>query len=146
MDVSLKLRNIEARRFSESSPPANINNNSTVTNLTPGDDSLGVSFVFTSNYEPNVGVIRIEGELKISNSGLNASQIVSEWEESGRKRLPNKVAESIHNSILSACMVEATLLSRDIHLPSPIPTPRITIEGIAGDKDKGDDDTEKYIR
>ncbi|MFC2154334.1 hypothetical protein ACFLRC_02490 [Candidatus Altiarchaeota archaeon] len=143
MEVNLKLRNIEARRFSHSANPAKINNNSTVTNLAASEESLTVGFIFTSNYEPNVGMIRIEGDLELSASGLDAHQVVSEWEASNRKKLPSHVAEKIHNSILSTCMVEATILSRDIHLPTPIPTPRIAINGISEEEKK---DTDAYIR
>ncbi|MFH1290483.1 MAG: hypothetical protein ABIH92_03680 [Nanoarchaeota archaeon] len=143
MDINLKLKNLEARRFVSSTNPLNINNNSTVTSLSATTEVLNVGFIFTSNYEPNIGLIRIEGDLEISNSGLKASQVVEEWETSGRKTLPREVAEKIHNSILSTCMVEATILSRDIHLPSPIPTPRIAIEG--ANKGKSED-TNTYIR
>ncbi len=143
MNTSLRLKNLEARRFGSESQPANINNNSTVTSLSAAGDTLTVSFIFTSNYEPNIGLIRIEGDLELSQGDLEPEAVVTQWEQSSRKQLPTHVAERIHNSILSTCMVQATVLSRDIQLPAPIPTPRVAIRN---DPANATDDTQTYIR
>ena len=143
MQIELKYRNIEARRLSFASVPVDINNNSTVVSVSEDEGNLKVSFIFTANYEPNVGIIRVEGDLIVKDSKENIKKALEEWKNSGNKNLPEIFAESIHNTILSNCIVEATVLSRDVQLPAPIPTPRILINN--KEQNTGGD-TNTYIR
>lgn len=146
MQVNVNFRNIEARRFSNVGNSVNINNNSTLVTVSGVDDKLSVSFVFSSNYEPNVGVIRIEGELLMEESKDNVKRALTEWEKSGGKNLPKDIAEKIHNTILSNCMVEATILSREIRLPAPIPTPHVSIDPKNTESAVSDEEVQHYIR
>jgi len=127
MQIEIRYRNIEARRFSYANVPININNNSTVVSVSEEEENLRVGFVFTANYEPNIGMIRIEGDIVVKDSKDNIKKAIDEWKKSNNKNLPENLAENIHNSILSNCIIEATILSRDINLPAPIPTPQISI-------------------
>lgn len=144
LQIELKYRNIEARRFSPVSGQINVNNNSTVTAISRADNKLSVNFIFSSNYEPNIGVVRIEGEITISDSGENVDRAILEWEKSGKKNLPADIAEKVHNAILTNCIVEATILSREVQLPAPIPTPRVSIG--KNESNLSSDDTRNYIR
>ncbi|MEM2917912.1 MAG: hypothetical protein QXY62_00200 [Candidatus Altiarchaeota archaeon] len=128
MRIELRYRNIEARRFSFANMPVDINNNSTVVSVLEDEGNLKVDFVFTSNYEPNVGLIRIEGELIVNDTKENIKKVIEEWKKSNNKNLLENFAEEIHNAILTNCIVEATILSRDVQLPIPIPTPKISIK------------------
>lgn len=144
--IELKYKNVEARRFSPIVGQINVNNNSTLTAVSRIDNKLSVNFVFSSNYEPNIGVVRIEGEIIISDSKENVDRAIVEWERSGKKNLPTDMAEKVHNAILTNCMVEAVILSREVQLPAPIPTPHVSIgkkESVSGG-DTGD--TKSYIR
>jgi len=142
--VNLNYRNIEARRFTASNIPININNNSTLVSVSNVEDKLSVNFVFSSNYEPNIGIIRIEGELLVEESKENVKRALIEWEQSGRKNLPKDIAEKVHNAILSSCIVEATILSKEVQLPAPIPTPHISID--QKNLTSVSEDTSNYIR
>jgi hypothetical protein len=136
----VKYKNIEARRFSlAKNIPVDVNNNSTVISISEKEENLNVNFVFTSNYEPNIGVIRIEGNLTVEDLKENIKKTVEEWEKSGNKNLPPEIAERVHNAILANCIIEATILSREVQLPAPIPTPRVSMKNKSNEKPKSEE-------
>ncbi len=141
MHVGLSYKSIEAKRLSPANGSINISNNSTVTDVSEADGKLVVGFAFTSKYEPNVGLIQIVGEITLSETKDNIKRAITEWKKSDKKNLPEDIAEKVHNAILPNCMVEATILSRDIQLPAPIPVPQVTMG-----KKKTNEDTNIYIR
>ncbi len=143
MQIDLKYRNLEAKRFLPVSGPVNINNNSTLTAVSKIDEKLEIDFVFSTNYQPNIGLIRIEGNLLLSDSKESIDRAIKEWERSGRKNLPTDIAEKVHNIILSNCIAEAVILSMGIHLPPPIPTPHVSIKQ---KETKSKKETGSYIR
>ena len=138
--TSITYKTVEARRFGTVNQPANINNNSTLTMVVGGKDTLNIGFVFSCNYEPNIGVIRIEGDMELKESEDNVSRALTEWDTSGHKNLPKDIAEKVHNTILSNCVIEASILARDIQLPAPLPVPQVQLK-----KDESPD-TQNYIR
>ena len=140
MNFNIAFRSLDARRLSMSKTQININNNSTITSVTKDGEKLNVSFVFSSSYEPNMGLIRIEGDIIIDGKKELLDDAVDEWEKSDRNNLPKEMAEKVHNSILSNCVVEASILARDLKLPSPIPMPHVSMN-----KEKIEEDT-SYIR
>jgi len=145
MKIELRYRNLEVKRFSESSGSVNINNNSTLTSVERVEDKVSVNFVFSTNYDPGIGVIRIEGNLSFSDTEENMERAMDEWKKSGGKNLPVDLAEKVHNTILSNCVVQATLLSKEVQLPPPIPMPNVSI-GKKEDKVKVKGETNNYIR
>lgn len=142
MEIDLRYTEIEARRFGEARDRVNVNNNSTITAVSRVDDKMSLEFVFTSSYEPDVGEIKIKGRLLVSDSEENIRAAMEAWEESGQKNLPRDMAENVHNLIISNCVIETVILSREIQLPSPVPMPRISMK----DKEKPGSETESYIR
>lgn len=141
MKIDLKYTEIGAKRFSEARGRINVNNNSTITSVDLVDDKVSIEFLFTSSYEPNVGEIRIKGNILVSDSKENIERTVKEWKESGQKNLPADMAEDVHNAIISNCVIETVILAREIQLPSPVPVPKISMK----DKEKREG-TESYIR
>jgi hypothetical protein len=142
MNFNISFRSLDARRLSQTKGQVNINNNSTITSVTKEGDKMNVNFVFSSNYEPNIAIVRIEGELTVEDTVQIIDDAVKEWEASQRTNLPREMAEKVHNTILSNCIVEASILARDLKLPAPIPMPQITLNK-ADASDKGDT---SYIR
>ena len=142
MQIEIKYKSIEARRFILIKGPINISNNSTVTSVEKGEGNLTMNFIFTSNYEPSAGLVKIEGVLLLSDSEEKIKVTLEEWENSDRKNLPRDVAEKVHNTILANCIVEATILSKEVQLPAPFPTPRVSLK----EKGKREDVKVDYIR
>ena len=127
MNFNINFRSLDARRLSAAKGQVNINNNSTLTSVTREGNKLNVGFVFSCNYEPNVGIVRIEGDLTMEDATDVIDKAIGEWEKSERSNLPKDVAERVHNTILSNCIVEASILARELKLPVPIPLPHVTM-------------------
>ncbi|MCX6695357.1 MAG: hypothetical protein NTU61_03590 [Candidatus Altiarchaeota archaeon] len=143
--VSIIYKNLEARRFGIANTPSNINNNSTLTSVSSDNNMLQIGFVFSSTYEPNIGVIRIEGDMKMEDDAETVTKVMNSWKESQHKNIPNEIAEKIHNRILSNCIVEASMLARDIDLPAPFPAPHIAMASKQSAAESNVD-TQSYIR
>lgn len=125
MNFSISFKSLDARRLSQGKGQVNINNNSTITSVAVEGEKMNVGFVFSSNYEPNVAFVRIEGDLEVMGDEKTLSDAMMEWEKTERSSLPKDMAEKVHNSILTNCIVEACILARDLKLPAPIPMPHI---------------------
>ena len=126
MNFNITFRSLDGRRLT-AGKQVNINNNSTITAVSREGGKMNVSFVFSCNYEPNIGLVRIEGDLSVEDTPENIEVALKEWDKSERTNLPKELAEKIHNAILSNCLVEASILARDLRLPAPIPMPQVTI-------------------
>jgi len=146
MQIELRYRNLEVKRFGETTGSVSINNNSTLTSVERIDNKVSINFVFSTNYDPGIGVIRIEGNLRFSDSEENMTRAIDEWKKSGGKNLPVDLAEKVHNAILSNCVVQATLLSKEVQLPPPIPMPNVSIGRKEGKTNVSDEGTNSYIR
>ena len=127
MNYNITFKSLDARRLSAAKAQVHINNNSTITDVTKDGNKMNVGFVFSCNYEPNVGVVRIEGDLTVEDTSENVDKALAEWEKSGHNNLPKEVAEKVHNTILSNCIVEASILARDLKLPLPLPLPQVSL-------------------
>jgi hypothetical protein len=142
MEIRLKYSSIAANKSAEPSGHVEITNNSTLTKVDAAAGGISVGFSFTSTYAPNVGEIRITGDVTVTGPEENIAEALRQWEASGRKDLPVGIAEDIHNLILFNCVTEATLMAKEIQLPPPMPMPRVSIS----DKPKQKEDTGNYIR
>ena len=139
MEFNVVFKNLEARRFGRQKTNVNINNNSTLVDVSGEGEMLHASFVFTSTYEPNFGVIRIEGDVEMRDSEETTERALKEWADTEGKNLPKDIAEKMHNVIISNCMVESSILARDVRMPVPIPTPQVNY-------DDESTETNAYIR
>ncbi|OYT54553.1 MAG: hypothetical protein B6U72_02495 [Candidatus Altiarchaeales archaeon ex4484_2] len=146
----MEYTHLEASRFTKPSGKVNVHNNSNISHISRSDEVITISFTFTSTYNPSVGEIKIDGNIMLSDVDENVEQDVREWEEGDGKTIPSELARKVHNTIISNCIVEATLLSREILLPPPTPTPRVKApDENSVDKepvDKRYRDTQDYIR
>lgn len=142
MQFKVGFKSLDARRSSDKIRQVSINNNSTLTKVEKEEDRLRIEFVFTTNYDPNIGSIRIEGDLFMGGEKEDLDKIYDKWQTSGNNDLPVDVAEKIHNSILTNCLVEASVLARDINLPVPMPVPQVSMN----EQPKQDESDTSYIR
>ena len=130
--VGVHIRKITAEKNIESeASKVGINNNITVKDVKERDFLFGTAkqkglrfvFAFTCQYTPDVGTIDMEGDVLYLGEEEQAKKLLKEW--SDKKQLPGEVMESVLNSALNKCNIEAIKVSQDINLPSPIPLPRI---------------------
>ncbi|MBN2251508.1 MAG: hypothetical protein JW724_05505 [Candidatus Altiarchaeota archaeon] len=148
--LDLKLRNIEVKRFTTAiAGPVNVHNNSTIKEVAKVEGKLSINFSYTCSYEPGIGLIKMEGDVIVQDSEENIEKAYREWEKSsgkGGKNLPTRIAEKVHNAILSSCMVESVIFSKEVGLPAPIPTPTVSLAKKEGQETKKSADTGSYIR
>ena len=146
--VDLKFRNLEVKRFTNFiEGPVNVHNNSNVKTVAKIEGKLSIDFTFTCNFEPGIGLIKIEGDIILRDTEENIERAMKDWDK-GAKNLPTDIAERIHNAILSSCIIESVVLSKEMGLPAPIPLPTVSMAkkepGIS--EAKTSDDTKHYIR
>jgi len=150
MRVNMEYTQLRASRFSRPSGKVNVANNSNISSISREGDVVNVSFSFTSTYNPSIGEIKIDGNMMLSDLNDGTERDLLDWEVGKGKDLPPALATRMHNTIISNCIVEATLLSREIMLPPPTPIPKIKIQEKKVDHDNKLDsrysDMPDYIR
>jgi hypothetical protein len=147
--VELKFRNLEVKRFVNfAEGPVNVHNNSNVKTVSKIEGRLVIEFSFTCSFEPGIGIIKIDGDIMLRDSDENIERAMKEWDK-GAKNLPTDVTERVHNAILSSCIIESVVLSKEMGLPAPIPLPTVSMSAKKepGTQEvKTSDDTKHYIR
>lgn len=109
-----------AREISVSSTPTIKNINKSASNLF-GEDVISIEFEFNTKYEPNIGYIRIEGELLAKYD--NIDEILKNWKKN--KSLPEDISIQILNTIFRRCLTKIIGISEDLQLPPPIILPTV---------------------
>lgn len=132
---SVEITSIDARRFTkpgEKVPNVRIDNNSSVTLITPmNDEEANVEFRYTASYG-GVGSIRLEGLIVYTGQ---VKELSTKWINEGN--MPDNIAGEIHTAIMRVCVPEAIILSREIKLPPPIPLPNINFKKKKQNKSSG---------
>lgn len=122
-----ELLAIDGKRFykmGEKPRNVRIDHNSSVTSITEKGKSLVViDFRFTANYQ-GIGVISLEGGLTYDG---DSREIIRQWRN--ERKMPDKVAQEVHQAIMSNCIPEAVIIARDLRLPPPVPLPPIKFGG-----------------
>jgi len=148
--IDLRFRSLEVKRLAENAAgPVNVHNNSTIKTVSKVEGKLSIEFSFACSYEPNIGAIKIEGEVYVHDSAENIDRAVKEWGKEnpgGNRNLPADIAEKVHNAIISSCVVESVVLSKEVGLPAPIPTPTISLAKKDEKGPRSPEDTRHYIR
>lgn len=87
-----------------------------------GEGVISIEFEFNTKYEPNIGHIKIEGEVLAKYE--NSEEILKEWKK--KKSLPEDVTIQITNAIFKKCLTKIIGISEDLQLPPPIIFPTVT--------------------
>ena len=120
--VKIQLKAIEARRHEEPSRQKRIEikHNTTMLSVKENDDdAVDVEFRYSVSYGA-LGIVNLEGKVIYDckkESGL-ATQIINNWRENNK--LPQEIAEKVHNAILAHGTFEIINLSKKINLPPPV--------------------------
>ncbi len=84
-------------------------------------DILNIKFLFETKFNPEVGILRMEGNLLYMDE--NVDSIYKEWQKN--KKLPEDVNAEIINSIFRSMVPKALFLSTELQLPPIVPIPRV---------------------
>jgi hypothetical protein len=80
-------------------------------------------FDFDVQYEPDIGSIKLSGNLLLLTESKKADEIAKSWKDN--KNVPAEVTEAVMNTILSRSNIQALILSQYVNLPPPIKLPRV---------------------
>ena len=82
---------------------------------------LNIEFKFHTRYEPNIGEIKIMGN--VFYVGKKMKNIMKMWEK--EKKLPKEVDMEIKNFLFRKCLSIGLNLSENMQLPPPLIFPRV---------------------
>lgn len=123
MQVRVDVNYISAERFWERDQPApggvHISTNVNIVGVEPKAEKLVVPFVVTIGYTPSVAQINIKGQAFISGNSDELEKIQKSYKD--KKAPPQMLLQAITNTSL----IEATVVSRSLNIPPPIPLPGI---------------------
>ncbi len=146
--VKINLHKLHAERNLESrGGQIRINNNVSLKNVEDlaftmeGKKGLKFTFLFTCNYEPDLGKIDVEGQVLYVDDEKKVEEIKKGWEKN--KRVPVEIMQQIINASLHKGNVEAIKISDDVNLPSPLPMPKVSSPPTAGKEVKEEKKGEK---
>jgi hypothetical protein len=92
-----------------------------VKNTTSGQ--VEITYVYTANYDDNVGQIKIKGQLTAKEEDKLAREIGESWTKN--KKFPDTYAETVLNAVNYSGMANGTLLARVLGLSAPLIPPKI---------------------
>jgi len=128
--VKVNLYNVQAKRNLDSKGgQINLNNNVSLKEVNPmtfsseGKKGLKFDFEFTCDYQPDLGNIVVNGQVFYVEESKLIDEIKESWDKD--KRVPSAVMEQILNAALHKGNVQAIKTAEDVHLPSPLPLPKV---------------------
>ncbi|MGC8816859.1 MAG: hypothetical protein ACP5PX_03515 [Candidatus Hadarchaeum sp.] len=123
MQVRININYISAERFweQERAAPAgvHISTNVNIIGLEKKEDKLTAPFVVTIVYNPPLAQITIKGQAFILADLAEIEKIYGDY----KKQLPPP--QLLLQAITNTSLVEATVVSRSLNIPPPIPMPSL---------------------
>jgi len=129
--VGFNFTGINVKRNEQVSGKIGISNNVSIKDVQEAElavdktkqGSLRFIFEFESKYDPNLGEIKLEGNLLFIESAKKIKEISDEWNKN--KRISTDIMTNILNTALNKCNILALILSQEVNLPPPIPLPKV---------------------
>lgn len=121
MHVNISISYISAERFWEHGRPpppgVHISTNVNVISIEPKDEKLFVPFVVTIGYTPSIAQMSLKGQATLSGERGELERIQNDYKT---QRTP---PPQLLKSITTVSLTEATVISRSLNIPPPIPLP-----------------------
>ena len=135
--MSVSISYISAERFWEYGKPApagvHISTNVNIVGVESKDEKLSVPFVVTIGYTPSIAQISFKGQAILSGKPEELEKIQDSYKK--QHTPPPQLLRSITN----VSLIEATVLSRSLNIPPPIPLPGLPKPS------KPEDDRPSYV-
>lgn len=84
--------------------------------------ALSISFDFNTKYEPDVGLVRIGGELLFLTE--KNKEVLDMWSKD--KKLPDDLSVNILNYLFRKCLLKIANIAEELQLPLPLAMPKIS--------------------
>ncbi len=82
---------------------------------------LSIIFEFKTRYTPDIGEIKIDGDLLYLTE--NNAKILEKWKK--ETKLPDRDSIIVVNHLFKKCLLKSAMMAEDLQLPPPIPMPKI---------------------
>lgn len=132
--VAFNFNKISVERKGVPRGKINIKNNISIKDVQKADLSLGKAkqaglrfiFEYVSKYDPNVGEVKLEGDVLDLEEEKKVKEILDGWKKN--KKLPQDLTAAVINNVLNKCNIQALVLSKEVNLPPPINLPRVGVK------------------
>lgn len=119
--INVDMESVSAEKFWESDKPmpseVQVSTNLNIVGLNSKEDFLSIPFVVTIGYNPSVAQISLKGEARVGGEEVELDEIQGKYEEN------EKPPQFLIQSIVNKSLVEATMMSRTLNIPPPVPLP-----------------------
>jgi len=121
--VSVSINYISAEKFwgqeKQAPPGVHISTNVNIMGVEQRGEALAVPFVVTISYMPSVAQISLKGQAIVSGEKAELERLQNDYKN--QRAPPPQLLQSITN----VSLIEATVLSRTLNIPPPIPLPSL---------------------
>jgi hypothetical protein len=132
--IGFNFNKIEAEKKEAMQSKVNVSNNISISKVeekkfsieTEKQKILCFTFEFLSKYDPDIGSIKLVGDVLLLEEAKKSKEIFDEWNKN--KKLPKEIMASILNTALNKCNIQALILSEQINLPPPLPLPKVQMD------------------
>lgn len=123
VNINININQISAEKLMKSdkkiSGKVKISTNVNIIDVSRGDGGrLSIPFVTSINYNPSIAKITLKGEAIIVGDESELDPIYQSYEN--KERPPTQLIRQITNNSIT----EATIISRTLRIPPPIPFPK----------------------
>ncbi|MFW5991186.1 MAG: hypothetical protein ACOCQX_03065 [Candidatus Nanoarchaeia archaeon] len=87
---------------------------------------LKINFTYTSQYNPDIGSINLQGELFYSSETKVINKVLKEWKD--KNKIPDEVMTPVINSILNRSNILALSLTKEVSLPPQLKLPKVQVQ------------------
>ncbi len=126
--IGIRFQSFEAKRETgKASQQIKVNSVPKITGVEEKDlpmfdkKALAISFDFVTSYAPNVGSIRLSGEVYYVTE--DGKKVVKDWKSS--KTVPEDIRVEVINHLFRACLLKIANMADDLQLPPPMAIPRV---------------------
>jgi len=102
-----------------------LNINISLEDVQMGGDNVEITYVYTANYNDNVGEIKIRGVILAKEDAKLSKDIVETWKKS--KKVPDEYATVVLSAVNYSGSANGTLVARVLGLTAPLIPPKIQL-------------------
>jgi hypothetical protein len=89
------------------------------------EKALGISWEFTTSYEPHIGTLKVTGEVLYMTK--DNKPILARWKKD--KTLPDEQSVEVLNHLFRRCLLKTANMADDLQLPPPLNFPLVKRKG-----------------
>lgn len=124
MEITIRLEYLSAERLWDHEKPfpkeMHLSTNLSLTEVKSEGERIIVSYTVSIHYSPSVAQINLKGKALLRGEKEELNRIMENYEK--RKAPPVELLQPL----MGAVLVEATILSRSLQLPPPLPLPLLS--------------------